>query len=79
MDELYVVVKLFMMRMFNYINKSLDEEFKLKFMVIFGSSGYYEYFFKLFFLIEDDVLGLKLEGYEEFKRVIFVEIMEFVD
>jgi hypothetical protein len=79
LDELYAEIKPFMKKMFEYINKSSDEEFKSKFTVIFGSSGYHEYFFKLFALIEEDVPDLKPDGYEEFKRATSAETTELAD
>ena len=79
LDELYAAIRPYMNKMFDYIKESSDEEFKSRFTVIFGSSGYHEYFFKLFSLIENDIPGLKPEGYEEFKRTTSAETTELAD
>jgi DNA sulfur modification protein DndB len=79
LNELYDAVYPYMGRMFEYIRATSDEEFKAKFTVIFGSSGYHEYFFKLFSLIEQDVPDLKPEGYEEYKRTTSAETTEQAD
>ena len=79
LDYLYSRIKPYMARMFQYIKDSDDEDFKQRFTVIFGSSGYHEYFFKLFALIEDDLPDLKPEGYEEHKRVTSAETTELAD
>jgi DNA sulfur modification protein DndB len=68
-----------MAKMFAYIRDSADEEFKSRFTVIFGSSGYHEYFFKLFSIIEDDIPDLKPEGYEEYKKVTSAETTDLAD
>lgn len=78
-DDLYTYVRPHLEKMFQYIHAASDEEFKTKFTVIFGSSGYHEYFFKLFSLIEDDLPDLKLEGYEEYKRATSAETTEMAD
>jgi DNA sulfur modification protein DndB len=78
-EEVYEIVEPLMKGMFSYINDSSDEDFKARFTVIFGSSGYHQYFFKLFELIEPDVPGLKPEGYEEYRRVTSQEITELAD
>jgi hypothetical protein len=65
--------------MFEYIASAKDEDFKTKFTVIFGSSGYHEYFFKLFELIEADVPDLRPDGYEEYKRTTSAETTELAD
>lgn len=79
LDELYSAIKPYMTKMFDYISTARDDEFKTRFTVIFGSSGYHEYFFKLFSLIEPDVPDLKPEGYEEFKRATSAETTELAD
>lgn len=79
LDELYAEIRPYMVKMFDYIEKTPDEEFKIRFTVIFGSSGYHEYFFKLFALIESDIPDLKPEGYEEYKRVTSAEATEQAD
>lgn len=79
LDDLYGAIRPNMNKMFDYISSSSDEQFKSKFTVIFGSSGYHEYFFKLFALIEDDISDLKPEGYEEYKRSTSKEITELAD
>lgn len=79
LDDLYAAIKPYMNNMFKYISSSSDEEFKSKFTVIFGSSGYHEYFFKLFSLIEEDIPDLKPDGFEEFKRSTSVETTELAD
>jgi DNA sulfur modification protein DndB len=79
LDELYASIRPYMEKMFEYIRTSTDDDFKTKFTVIFGSSGYHEYFFKLFALIEDDVPGLKPDGYEEYKQATSAETTELAD
>lgn len=79
LNELYGAITPYMQKMLEYINVSTDDEFKSKFTVIFGSSGYHEYFFKLFALIEDDIPDLNPEGYEEFKRATSKETTELAD
>lgn len=78
-EELYQFVSPLMQRAFDYIRDSSNEEFKEKFTVIFGSSGYHQYFFKLFQIIEDDVPDLKPEGFEEFKKSTSKETTELAD
>jgi len=78
-DYLYKAISPYMKSMFEYIEKSSEEEFKSRFTVIFGSSGYHQYFFKLFDLIYDDVPDLKPEGYDEFKKITSDEIIEQAD
>jgi DGQHR domain-containing protein len=78
-DDLYAHVTPLLKKMFDYISGSSDEEFKSKFTVIFGSSGYHEYFFKLFDLLVDDLPELKPEGYEEYKRATSAETTEQAD
>jgi DNA sulfur modification protein DndB len=79
LDRLYASIRPFMDQMFKYIADSSDEEFKSKFTVIFGSSGYHEYFFKLFGLIESDTPGLSPEGYDDYKRITSAEMTELAD
>lgn len=79
LDELYAEVRPYMEKMLEYIASAKDEEFKSRFTVIFGSSGYHEYFFKLFELIEADVPGLSPDGYEEYKRTTSAETTELAD
>lgn len=78
-DELYALVQPFMAKLFDYIKTASDDEFKAKFTVIFGSSGYHQYFFRLFEIIEDAVPGLKPDGYDEHKRVTSQEMTDLAD
>lgn len=78
-DEMYDRIRPLMAKMFDYIRTSTDDEFREKFTVIFGSSGYHQYFFKLFELIEQDVPGLRPDGYDEYRRVTSEEITELAD
>lgn len=78
-EELYELVYPLMGEMFKYIRESSDADFKERFTVIFGSSGYHQYFFRLFELIENDVLGLRPDGFEEYKKVTSEEITDLAD
>ncbi len=77
--ELYSLIKPSMSKMFDFVRTTTDDEFRAKFTVIFGSSGYHQYFFKLFELIEEDVPRLKPEGYDEYRRVTSQEITDLAD
>lgn len=78
-DQLYELIHPLMARMFDYVKTTDDEEFKARLTVIFGSSGYHQYFFRLFELIEPDVPDLKPEGFEEYQRVTSEEITDQAD
>ena len=78
-EELYQTIHPLMDSMFDYIKESSDDEFKEKFTVIFGSSGYHQYFFRLFDLIANDLPDLKPEGYEEHKKLTSKETTDLAD
>lgn len=78
-DYLYRAVSPYMRKMFDYIRESSNDDFRARFTVIFGSSGYHQYFFKLFELISEDVPGLNPEGFEEFKRITSAVIIDQAD
>lgn len=78
-NELYGLIKPLMAKLIEHIKIASDDEFKTRFTVIFGSSGYHQYFFKLFELIADDVPNLKPEGFEEYKRTTSEETTELAD
>jgi DNA sulfur modification protein DndB len=78
-EELHDLIKPLMAKMMDYVKDTSDADFKAKFTVIFGSSGYHQYFFKLFELIEPDVPGLKPEGYDDYRRVTSQELTELAD
>lgn len=78
-DELYESIRPYLTKMFAYIKQESDEAFRKRFTVIFGSSGYHEYFFKLFELISEDVPGLLPEGFAEYQKTSSAEVIEKAD
>lgn len=78
-DDLYKVIYPLIQPIFKYIKSASDEEFKRRFTVVLGSTGYHEYFYNLFALIADDVPDFKPEGFEEYKRMTSKEISEQAD
>ncbi|MEO5773873.1 MAG: DGQHR domain-containing protein [Sphingomicrobium sp.] len=78
-DELYERVHPLMGRMFQYIATATDEDFKKRFTVVLGSTGYHEYFYNLFSLISEELVDLKPEGFEEYRRMTSQELAEQAD
>ena len=78
-QDLYTSLRPLMAKLLDYTKNAKDDDFKTRFTVIFGSSGYHQYFFKMFEIFEEDVPGLKPEGYEEYRRVTSEETTELAD
>jgi len=78
-EELYEKVQPLMDPILEYIKVASDDEFKKRFTVVLGSTGYHEYFYNLFSLISDDLPDLKPEGFEEYKRMTSQELAEQAD
>lgn len=74
------MIKPLMAKLFEYIKCSGEQEFVDKFRsVVLGSTGYHQYFFKLFGIMETDVAGLKPEGYDEYRAMTSRELIEAAD
>ena len=78
-EELYGMIRPLMEPFFEYNQQTPIEDFKERFTVIFGSSGYHQYFFQLFELLETDLPDLKPEGFEEFKNITSKETTDLAD
>ena len=78
-DELYNLIKPLIDPIFAYITNASDDEFKKRFTVVLGSTGYHEYFYNLFSLIANYIPNLKPEGFEEYKRMTSKELAEQAD
>lgn len=78
-DELYKKIQPLMQPVFEYIKAATDEDFKKRFTVVLGSTGYHEYFYNLFSLMADDIPTLKPDGFEEYKRLSSEELAEQAD
>lgn len=79
-EELYEMIKPLMRNIFDYIAGASDQEFVDLFRsVVLGSTGYHQYFFKLFAIIEQDVPTFKPEGYDEYRAMTSRELIEAAD
>ena len=78
-SDLYQRVRPLLKRMFDFVNQEQDEQFKQRFTVIFGSSGYHEYFFKLYDIVASDLPGHEPEGYFDFLATTTQDLTDLAD
>jgi DNA sulfur modification protein DndB len=79
-EEIYLIIKPLMNKLFDYIKNSEEQEFFDRFKsVVLGSTGYHQYFFKLFAILEADVPSLRPEGYDEYRAMTSRELIEAAD
>lgn len=62
-----------------FIRTATDAEFEARFKVIFGSSGFHEYFFSIVDLVVGIAPDFAPKGYSEFKRLSSAEVVDVAD
>lgn len=79
-DELYGMIRPLMANLFTYVSSATEQEFVERFRsVVLGSTGYHQYFFKLFSIIEEGIIEFKPEGYAEYTAMTSRELIEAAD
>ena len=77
--DLYSSIKPFIEPVVSFIGTATDSEFEGKFKVIFGSSGFHEYFFSIVDLVVSTASDFSPKGYAEFKRLSSGEVVDLAD
>lgn len=77
--DLYSSIKPYIAPVLSFINTATDAEFEHRFKVIFGSSGFHEYFFSIVDLVVPTASDFSPKGYAEFKRLTSDEVVDLAD
>ncbi|AJA09875.1 hypothetical protein SKP52_14965 [Sphingopyxis fribergensis] len=77
--DLYIGIKPYIDPVLSYIGTATDAEFEDRFKVIFGSSGFHEYFFSIVDLVVAVAPDFAPKGYSEFKRLSSAEVVDLAD
>lgn len=77
--DLYVTLKPYIEPLLSFIRTATDAEFEARFKVIFGSSGFHEYFFSIVDLVVGVAPDFAPKGYSEFKRLSSAEVVDLAD
>jgi DGQHR domain-containing protein len=77
--DLYSSLKHFIEPILSFIRNATNAEFETRFKVIFGSSGFNEYFFSIVDLIIVGAPDFAPKGYSDFKRLSSAEVVDLAD
>lgn len=77
--ELYLSLKPYLQPVLSFIRTASDAEYEDRFKVIFGSSGFHEYFFSIVDLVVPVAADFAPKGYAEFKRLSSAEVVDLAD
>jgi len=78
-QDLYDSIKPYIEPALAFIRTATDAEFGARFKVIFGSSGFHEYFFNIVDLVVGTAPDFAPKGYSEFKRLSSAEVVDLAD
>ena len=67
-EDLYDEIKPYLEPVLAYIRDANDADFESRFKVVFGSTGYQEYFFAVVDIVREYDPDFKPEGFEEYQR-----------
>lgn len=67
-EDLYDEIKPYVEKVLTYVRDAGDAEFESRFKVVFGSTGYQEYFFAMVDIVREFEPNFKPVGFEEYQR-----------